>query len=160
MLELLELDRKLYREMLKEIEIEPRPGFLRFARELNAFEFGVMFGSLTPIEEATVLIERSGLARIFPREKFVLAENVRSLKPSPDVYLATAAKMGISPSEQLVFEDSPNGIRAAIAAGSRAIGMPVYWLPETVSELVKTGAEAVLKHWGQIDSSYCVRYRP
>lgn len=46
-------------------------------------------------------------------------------KPAPDVFLAAARKLGASPSECLVFEDSPAGVTAAISAG-----MPVVAVPE------------------------------
>ncbi len=40
-------------------------------------------------------------------------------KPAPDVYLATAAKLGVPPEHCLVFEDIPMGIRAGKNAGMR-----------------------------------------
>lgn len=46
-------------------------------------------------------------------------------KPAPDVFLAASRKLGTEPSECLVFEDSPVGVSAAIAAG-----MPVVAVPE------------------------------
>lgn len=46
-------------------------------------------------------------------------------KPAPDVFLAAAHKLGADPSECMVFEDSPVGVTAAIAAG-----MPVVAVPE------------------------------
>ena len=38
-------------------------------------------------------------------------------KPAPDCYLMAAARLGLAPSECLVFEDAVGGIRAAKAAG-------------------------------------------
>ncbi|MCD8365431.1 MAG: HAD family phosphatase [Clostridiales bacterium] len=40
-------------------------------------------------------------------------------KPSPEVYLATAKKLGVTPERCLVFEDIPMGIRAGKNAGMR-----------------------------------------
>lgn len=50
-------------------------------------------------------------------------------KPAPDVFLAAARKLGAEPSECLVFEDSPAGVAAAIAAG-----MPVVAVPEAETD--------------------------
>jgi RimJ/RimL family protein N-acetyltransferase len=43
-------------------------------------------------------------------------------KPAPDVFLAAAAQLGVSPSECIVIEDSYNGVTAAAAAGIPSIG--------------------------------------
>ncbi len=45
-------------------------------------------------------------------------------KPSPDVYLEAASRLGRAGSECLGVEDSSNGIRAAAAAGLAVIALP------------------------------------
>ena len=75
------------------------------------------------------------------------------MKPAPDVFLETARRMGIDPKNQLVFEDSPNGVRAAIAAGSRAIGMPVVIRGSAVAALVDAGAARIFFDWREINAS-------
>lgn len=45
-------------------------------------------------------------------------------KPHPGVFLTTAAKLGVAPEACVVLEDSPNGVRAALAAGMRCIAVP------------------------------------
>ena len=44
-------------------------------------------------------------------------------KPEPDIFLLAAEKIGVPPAACLVFEDAVSGIRAARAAGMRAIGV-------------------------------------
>lgn len=61
------------------------------------------------------------------RERFVCvrtSDDVRAVKPAPDLFLSAAAAMQVPPSACLVFEDSPNGIRAAHAAGMRCVAVP------------------------------------
>lgn len=48
---------------------------------------------------------------------------VQRPKPFPDVYLKTAALLGVHPRNCIVFEDSPTGIAAARAAGAHVIGV-------------------------------------
>jgi putative hydrolase of the HAD superfamily len=51
-------------------------------------------------------------------------DDVTQVKPAPDLFLLAAARMRVSPSRCIVFEDSPNGLRAAHAAGMWAIAVP------------------------------------
>jgi len=45
------------------------------------------------------------------------AEDVKCTKPDPELFRVTLAALGITPSEAIVFEDSPNGVLAANRAG-------------------------------------------
>lgn len=45
-------------------------------------------------------------------------------KPAPDLYLAACSAIDVSPQEALAYEDSPNGIAAAKAAGLRCVAVP------------------------------------
>lgn len=50
--------------------------------------------------------------------------DVKVGKPAPDIFLETAKCLGVSPDDCFVFEDSPNGVKAAVAAGMKCIGVP------------------------------------
>ncbi len=45
-------------------------------------------------------------------------------KPHPAIYLTTLEKLGVPASEAVAFEDSPNGVRAARAAGLKTVCIP------------------------------------
>lgn len=49
---------------------------------------------------------------------------VERIKPAPDLFLHAAEKLGVAPEEAVIFEDSLNGLRAAVAAGIRCIVAP------------------------------------
>jgi pseudouridine-5'-monophosphatase len=49
---------------------------------------------------------------------------VKKLKPAPDIFLTAAEQLGVPPGDCLVFEDSPAGARAAVAAGMRVVALP------------------------------------
>jgi sugar-phosphatase len=51
----------------------------------------------------------------------VCSEDVERGKPFPDPYLQAAARLGIDPSDAVVFEDADAGIESAIAAGMRVV---------------------------------------
>lgn len=50
------------------------------------------------------------------------ADLVAHGKPAPDIFLYTAEKLAVAPSDCLVLEDSENGVRAGIAAGMEVWG--------------------------------------
>jgi HAD superfamily hydrolase (TIGR01509 family) len=56
-------------------------------------------------------------------DAIVTAENVVHKKPAPDVFLATAQTLGLTPDQCVVIEDAVNGVRAAKAAGMRCVAV-------------------------------------
>lgn len=53
----------------------------------------------------------------------VTAEDVRRGKPDPEPFLAGAQRLGIDPSRCVVFEDSPSGGAAGVAAGAVVVAV-------------------------------------
>ena len=53
----------------------------------------------------------------------VTAEHVTVSKPDPEGFLKGAARLGVSPEDCLVFEDSEAGVAAGLAAGMRVVGV-------------------------------------
>jgi HAD superfamily hydrolase (TIGR01509 family) len=51
-------------------------------------------------------------------------DDVASAKPAPDLYIAVLDCLGVSASEALAIEDSPNGVVAAKSAGMRCVAVP------------------------------------
>jgi HAD superfamily hydrolase (TIGR01509 family) len=67
------------------------------------------------------------LARHHILQRFALtrtADDVQRTKPDPELFLSAAAGLGFAPANCLVFEDSPNGILAAQAAGMPCVAVP------------------------------------
>ena len=66
-----------------------------------------------------------GKFQLQPRFQFILTgEDVTHGKPEPEIYLKAAANFKIAPAEMMVLEDSQNGCRAAVAAGTFAVAVP------------------------------------
>lgn len=58
-------------------------------------------------------------------DTLVCAEDYRRGKPAPDAFLLAASRLGVAPSECLVFEDTELGIQAATAAGMASVKVPL-----------------------------------
>jgi HAD superfamily hydrolase (TIGR01509 family) len=66
-----------------------------------------------------------GRVGLLDRFAFVLTSaDVVNGKPDPEIYLAAAARLGVDPAAMIVFEDSHNGCRAAVAAGAVVVAVP------------------------------------
>jgi HAD superfamily hydrolase (TIGR01509 family) len=63
-------------------------------------------------------------------------------KPFPDPYLQACEALGVRPEETVAIEDSPNGLRSAVASGASVIGVPL------MLSLTGAGAHAV---WPTLD---------
>lgn len=67
-------------------------------------------------------LERLDLYRHF--DVIHTADDVAKVKPDPALYRLAVRSLGIEPGEAVAIEDSLNGLRAAKAAGLRAIAVP------------------------------------
>lgn len=54
----------------------------------------------------------------------VAGDEVAHPKPHPEPYLTAAQKLGVLPSQCIVFEDSPSGVRSGLAAGALTYALP------------------------------------
>jgi HAD superfamily hydrolase (TIGR01509 family) len=106
----------LFLETLGEAKlIEP---VVDFARRLHGrAPMSVASGGPRPVVKRT--LELMGLDALFP--VVVTPEDVTHGKPSPEMFLLAASRMGVPPGECLVFEDAKPGFEAAVAAGMKYV---------------------------------------
>ena len=53
----------------------------------------------------------------------VSGDDVKNSKPAPDIFLKASELAGVKPAYCVVIEDSPNGVKAARAAGMKVVGL-------------------------------------
>ncbi|MCG8583215.1 MAG: HAD family phosphatase [Pirellulales bacterium] len=112
---------EIFAEILDD-RLEPMHGLFEL---LDALESGgipkaIATGSRRVLVEN--VLSRFDLA---PRFEFVLtSDEVSNGKPHPEIYLKSAARLGYEPGEILVLEDSENGCRSAVAAGTFVVAVP------------------------------------
>jgi beta-phosphoglucomutase-like phosphatase (HAD superfamily) len=74
-------------------------------------------------------------------------------KPNPEIFLLAASKLGINPSECVVFEDAPHGVQAAKRAGMFCVAVP----NATTKGRDFSLADVVISDLGQVDQGLIER---
>ncbi len=83
---------------------------------------------------------REVLEKVLPIHVFnlmdyvVTGDEVKRRKPNPDPYLTGLAGLNVNPSQSVVVENAPAGIRAAKAAGLKCIALTTTLSPEYLKE--------------------------
>jgi len=108
--------RNLYKPFIR--PVDGLPAFLEFASS-NGIPVGL--ATSAPEQNVEFTLEYTGLKKYF--NAITDSSMVTLGKPDPQVYLVTAGKLGVHPSECIVFEDSVPGIMAAKNAGMHVIGV-------------------------------------
>ncbi|MNI45516.1 Fructose-1-phosphate phosphatase YqaB [compost metagenome] len=65
--------------------------------------------------DVEAVFERNGLAKYF--RLFITRSDVSKSKPDPESYNLCVERLGLQKDECLVFEDTINGVKSAMAAG-------------------------------------------
>lgn len=114
---------RLYREMMSvEFQSHLVPGVVDFLRRYQTAPIAVASNA----EPANIdfTLDTAHLRHYF--KVIVNGMQVRNPKPFPDIYLQAADKLGVAARNCIVFEDSPTGVEAARAAGTRVVGVETY----------------------------------
>ena len=121
--------RHLYREAFA-AELQPVPGVVE---ALDAITLPTCVASSGTHEKIRYTLGLTGLYDRFAGRIFSV-DDVRRGKPSPDLFLHAASRMGAAPERCAVVEDSPYGVQAARAAGMRAFGYAGGLIPRRALE--------------------------
>jgi beta-phosphoglucomutase-like phosphatase (HAD superfamily) len=112
-----------------------KPGVIELLEWFKSQNIPVSVATSTHQALAKTKLTLAGLASYF--EHISSGCEVTNSKPHPEIFLLAAQRLKVSPQQCLVFEDSNNGVRAAIAAN-----MQVYQIPDIVipdQEIVNLG---------------------
>ncbi len=98
------------------------PGVLALLRDALDLGLGRACASSSSSSWVEGWLGRHGIRPLF--DVVVTRDDVSKVKPDPELFLLAAARLGAPREACLVFEDSPNGMRAALAAGMRCVAVP------------------------------------
>jgi HAD superfamily hydrolase (TIGR01509 family) len=112
---------RLFLDIVTE-HIQPMPGLMELLARLEEFQIPKAIATSSAKALLDACLAHFNLHARF--QFFLTAEDVRLGKPNPEIYLTAASRLGVSPAEMVVLEDSQNGCRAAAAAGAFAVAVP------------------------------------
>lgn len=121
------------------------PGVERLLRHLHAKNVSIALATSSSKEMYDLkTVKHTALFDLFSHKVYGSSDDeVVHGKPAPDIFLVAARRFADSPAPEkcLVFEDAPNGVRAAVAAGMQSIMVP----EDYVNDELRKGATVVLK---------------
>jgi HAD superfamily hydrolase (TIGR01509 family) len=112
----------IFEKIIAEEGIPLKPGAVALLDYLERESYPKAVASSTPKAGVLQRLAMTGLRERFP--VIIGGDEVRRGKPSPDIFLAAAERLGIAPDGCWVLEDSEYGIAAAHAAGMTPIMIP------------------------------------
>jgi len=112
---------ELYRQLIRKNGISPLPGVARWLRRLQGEGWLQAIASAAPRANIDAVLEALSATHIF--QGIVSAEDVHRGKPDPEVYVAAAARIEVSPHRCVVVEDAAAGVEGAHRPGMHSIGV-------------------------------------
>jgi len=138
---------RVFREMMLAEGIEKYrvPGVTEFLERHKDWPMAI--GSNAEPANINFTLDHFGLRPYF--KVLVDGHQVTHPKPFPDIYLKAAELLGLEPEQCIVFEDSPTGAAAGLAAGMRVVGVettPTHF-QEGVALTIKDFTDPALEEW-------------
>ncbi len=105
-----------------------KSGLFELLNYLKEHSYKIAVATATDLERAKMYLGKIDVLDYF--DAIVCGNMIENGKPAPDIYLEAAKQLGLSPEECAAFEDSPNGLKSAYAAGCKAIMIPDLSQPD------------------------------
>jgi len=102
-------------------------------REARRSGCNTALATMSRCQQAWYVLEVLDLTEAF--DFVATRDDVEHGKPAPEIYQLVARELAIPPSESLVIEDSPSGVKAALAAG--------MWCIAVTTPLTRRGIHAL-----------------
>jgi len=100
------------------------PGVMEYLHDAKRLGLKLAIASSSPHSWVDIHAKRLGIFDYF--DKVICSDEVgvARTKPNPDLFLLALDRLGVRKNEAIVFEDSPNGVKAARSAGIFVVAVP------------------------------------
>lgn len=136
---------RIYREVYGP-KAELMPALAEFLDGVKEHGIKCSVGSSGCFENVDMVWRACNLEHWF--EVRVCANDVTHCKPSPEIFLTAAERLGLQPEECIVVEDAISGVEAAKAAGMKVVTLTTT-LPR--ERLEQAGADLVIDSFAEIN---------
>jgi beta-phosphoglucomutase family hydrolase len=134
--------------------IKPLAGAIELMQALEEHGFSQAMGSSAPLENIELVTRKLGITGFF--QVIVSGREVTEGKPSPQVFLLAAQRLGARPRDCVVIEDALAGVSAAKRAGMPCVAVTntspgtelsgADLIVDTLEEVTVAEIESLLKH--------------
>jgi beta-phosphoglucomutase len=135
----------IFRQM--QLEVAPVAGAVRMVRELHRSGIALALATSASCSRARSTLVELGLLNCFA--VIVTGEDVTLGKPDPAVYQLACDRIKLEPDRLLAVEDAISGIKAAVGARLRCVGVALHETPEN---LTAAGAFHVVRNFEAVST--------
>lgn len=115
-------------------QLTPLSGLLQLLQQLQAKDIAAAVVTNAPPENASFMLKELRLSDRF--SPVIIGDTLPRGKPDPLPYQTALDQLGLTAKEAIAFEDSRAGIRSAVGAGIKTLGMTTT---HTAEELLEVG---------------------
>lgn len=119
---------RIMAEYIDEHGFEVKKGLFELIDYLKNNGYKIAVATATDRQRTNKYLGMIGALERF--DAVICGDMVKNGKPDPDIYLRAADELNLNPEECAAFEDSPNGLRSAYAAGCKVIMIPDLSQPD------------------------------
>lgn len=141
--EFAELQAQYMRDELPKL-ISVDPALVTFLEQLKHHDLACAVVTTAQRSGTDIKLDVLGIRQYF--SVIVTGNDIENHKPHPEAYQYAMTKLGLSPADCVIFEDSLPGVQAGLAAGCKVIGFTQYNPPERPLP----GVIATVDRWADI----------
>jgi HAD superfamily hydrolase (TIGR01509 family) len=108
--------------LARQADLPPLPGVADYLNSAHRLGLRLAIASSSPHAWVDDHLRRLEFYDLF--DAIICREDAPRLKPDPDLFLAALSAFKVEADQAIAFEDSPNGVQAAKAAGMHVVGVP------------------------------------
>lgn len=127
-------------------DVAVKPGVADYLERLNERGIPMCVASATPAHLIKLCLDRLGLSHYF--QFFLSCVDIGAGKKQPDIFLEAARRLGASPSQCAVYEDSIYAVRTAHDAGFHVVAVRDRCNDDSWEEMCALADEAITD-WSQ-----------
>jgi beta-phosphoglucomutase family hydrolase len=110
-----------FHEIISENGIYPVPFADVFLKQIKQFNIPVALATSSRRAKMEMVMEKLNLLIYF--DAVVTGGDVKNGKPSPEIFLKAAERLGVTCQDCIVFEDAANGVKAAKNASMKCVAL-------------------------------------